>query len=305
MRWIATVALVSLMAASCDGNRRSAPTPTPTPVPTPAPTPTPSVSYLRFSELAGDQQFLTSCAGLRFEGNIIARPATRFGDGFSLSYSANDDTFTVPPNTFGPADLIPGSPPGTRSYSNSRGLFSVFEPVAGGTRLEYARNYTYSFLSSAWVHNYSCIFGVPMAAEDRLPGTAFFYPATAVGGEAYVTAGTHQRHMITNSTASLIVDPTAGTVAVTIQLIGIPGGAGGAPAPVPLGAFYALAPIEPLKPTVFGSFTSADRQIEQSSVGGWFFGPQGKEIAMSFQIAATDPATGLRMSAAGAVFGVR
>jgi hypothetical protein len=302
-----TIALVlaGLGTASCDSGNGpgGAPSPTPSATVAPTPTPTPSISYARYAELTGDQQFKTSCAGIRFEGSPRAQPASRFGDGISLSYAATADTYTVAGvYTFGPSDVVPSTPPVERSYVRGTTLLNITQPVANGTGFEYARGDFVTFLSSAWMNHFWCALGVPMAQEDRLPGVVFAYSATTVSGEGITRPFSNDSYDLAASVASMYVNPFAGTVFVQLDLRGVPRAGGAA---VLLGTFQATATIDATKPSIDGSFTSSDRLIEQSSLGGWFFGPRGKEIGMAFQITATDPATGQARVYAGTMFGIR
>ncbi|MCZ8370512.1 MAG: hypothetical protein O9293_11210 [Porphyrobacter sp.] len=70
-------ASLALALVACGGGDSGTPPPTggggtPTPTPTPTPSPTPTPTYSLFSQLTGDQQFSSACAGTTETGGQFA-----------------------------------------------------------------------------------------------------------------------------------------------------------------------------------------------------------------------------------------
>lgn len=310
---------VLLAVAGCggggSGGGTSAPVVSASPSPAPSPTATATpVAYSKFADLTGDQNFSTACAALQFE-NSSPTPvaATEFGDGLALVYAAGPQTWTVagdflPTLTFGPADVDATAPAPTRAYAKVVDGFTtrltIGVPTPGGTALDYARGLALRAVrpGSTFARQYQCVFGVPTLATD-LPTASVTYARAGVNGSATLVDAQFaiKTYAIAGSTVAVTFDPVAKRVTGTIRLSGILQTANGPSGnAVDLGTYAITAPLSATGRTSFYASTlpSTDRNSQYSSLGGWFFGPQARELGASFEIYSTD-ATGGRLSVLG------
>jgi len=317
-------ALMATTLAACGGGGGTAsapvavvpaaptPTPTPAPAPTPTPTPTPTatpLAYARFADLTGDQRFQTSCAALTLMGEpSTALPATPFGDGFTLSYTAATGGYTVAGDGlnlgFAATDRDAGVALPARAYAQSGSGYArtllLSTPTAAGGTLEYGQAFALHAQGNGSDLIYQCVFGVPTLLTDAPTRSTFSFARAGIGGSAYITVGGITRaYALDSSTATLGLDLTRGEVTVTIHLLGTSQDTGSGAAPVELGTYRSTATIDGVKGSYYGQLVSTDRTTESSHLGGWFFGPQIREGAYSFDIVATDPASGARIAAVG------
>ncbi len=291
----------------------SGPSTAPSPIPaTPTPVPAPSFAvYPRYAELTGNQTFKTACAALNFSSGSppAPQPATGFGDGFTLAYTAGSDSYALTGDglslSYGPAEIDPTAPAGARSYvrtepSGFQQRFSIGQPAPGGVGLDYVRGFSLRAQRFGQTLQYLCVFGVPTLLSDPPSDANVVFSRVAVGGSAYVApvAGGLQSYALINSTAAISVDVARGELRTTIRLIGnLLGPSGPAATTTDLGTYTAVATFDGTSQSYYGPLTSTDRQSQFSFLGGWFFGPQGREAAYAAQVLAVDPATGARVSA--------
>lgn len=309
MRSIMVALAGGVLLAGCGGSSNgggSVVTPTPTPTPSPTPSPTPTPSYSTYAALSGNQSFKTACASLGFTGvPPMSNPATAYGDGLVLDYTAGTESYAISGDgqslSFGPVDRDPAAPASVRAYvSTVDGFtrrFSIGQPSAGGTALDYMRGFQLYAPKNGPAVQYACVFGVPTLAGD-LPTTAFNYGKASVNGVAYGADASGMRTLsLEGSTISVAYDPVARTVATTITLVGTVQTAAGPGATVQLGSYSGTATIDSTKGSYYGPITSSNREGVFAFFGGWFFGPQAREAGFTANIHATDPATGLVISA--------
>ncbi len=320
-RNISILALAAALAA-CGGEGSgggvTAASPTPTPAPTPTPPSPPTFTYSRYTALTGDQNFRTACASVLLSGNPFqARPATAFGNGFALAYTAATDTYGITGDgittNFGPTERDPAAPVGTQRYlrvvNGFTQRFSIGQPTAAGTGLDYTRGFglTAQGLTGTPVQ-YGCIFGVPTVVGDAPAGSNIPFARVSVNGAAYVNqGGALLSYSLTGSTATLAANVTSGTITTTIQLIGVlqtaSGPTGGN---IALGSYTGTGSID----TVVGSFngTLADSVASPTvngTFGGWFFGPQGAEGAYVLTMSGVQPGTSNIMTVTATVAAIR
>ena len=302
------------------------PTPTPTAPPTPAAPPYPTVV-----QLAGDQQFRTSCASLVFNGTPPqAPPVPTFGSGLTLAYAAATQTWTVSadaafqpffgsqPRSYGPADRDPGAPAGVNTWlKTSTGFqerFTLGQPTAAGAIPDYLRGFSLrtpiygETRPGAPALQYSCLYGVPTRLDDP-PRTAAAVTFTRTGfnGVAYAqpTTGGLETYALAGSPVTLTVDLTTYRVSATVKLTGaLVSASGTAAQTTDLGTYTGEVTIDEAG-FYNGLLRSTDRTVQAASFGGWFFGPQGAEAGFNVAIMAQDAGTERRISAIGNAVALR
>jgi hypothetical protein len=322
-------AALALTLVACGGGGDSSPPPTGggggTPAPTPTPTPTPtSVAYTKFADLTGNRQFQAGCAGLRSDGQRI--DAFGFGrfnndEKLSIDYDIPGQSWTVAGQSLNGTGfnwqftqaMIQTNPPANTVYylkNNADGSaerFYVGNQPIGGTTPEYMRgsllNYRISGGPPEWRY---CVFGVPTTLADTRPATTVSY-TTRVSSIGFLgNSSTVAQYDLSESTATISANPTTGEIPVTLQLVGrqfTPTGL--SETRVDFGTYSGTATIN----GTVASFNDAlrdspNRAIQGGNFGGWFFGPQGIEIGMSFSLRANDGA-GNVYTATGTVTGRR
>jgi hypothetical protein len=326
-RWAYAVGAAGLVLAGCGGDGGSSPpisvipggpSPTPTPSSSPTATPTPSASYQTYAQLTGNQSFQTACAALNFSnGNPPApQPATNFGDGLTLAYTAATDSYTISGDglslSYAPAQLDPAAPAGVRGYLRTENgftqRFSIGTPAPGGVALDYVRAFSLRALRNGQTLQYQCVFGVPTRLTDPPDATTVTFTRVGINGAAYVApvGGGLQTYALTASTATLSVNVATGEATTVLRLVGtLQTASGPASTTTELGTFTGVGDFDDTRPSFYGPLTSTDRDSQFSFFGGWFFGPQGREAAFSTQILAVDRTTGARMSVLANVFAAR
>ncbi len=324
MRKFALLSLVALSAcgggSGGGGGSVVTPTPTPTPVPTPAPSPTPSPtptpSYPRFTELTGSQTFRTACAALDLNAAPPApQPATDFGNGFDLSYTAGTETYLLTGDgqslSYGPAQREAPAPSGAVSYTRMADgftqRFTLGIPTTGGTALDYTRGLSLRALRLGRPAQYQCIYGVPTLATD-LPAASVVYARTNLIGTIYAaTTGSAQQVYSTEaSVVTLTLDPATSRMSFTLRLLGtLQTASGPAATATDLGTYTGTGTINAARTSYAGTLTSSDRTVQVGTFGGWLFGPQAREAGMTLSLLALDPASGTRVSLLGNIVGSR
>ncbi|GGD52059.1 hypothetical protein GRI62_05690 [Erythrobacter arachoides] len=315
--------IVTLLAgcavlAGCGGGGGSSDVPGP--VATSSPTPTPGATpYQTFAQQTGNRTYATSCAAgvLKVPGTVVY-PATDFGASLAIAYNAGTQLFAINgPNgvnaNFGPADLDP-APPASSSAAYSRTLADGFRARfiigngagAGGT-LDYVRSAFLAAQTGAGEPlTHYCVLGVPTLITDQPASGSLTFGQIAVSGVALEqVSGGFVTYDIRDSTVSLSANATTGRIAASIRLLGRRVDSGtAAGASTELGTFAGTAALATNATTFSGVLTSTDRTSLQSQIGGWYFGPQGREIGASFTVVAQD-AAGRQLYVLGTVVGNR
>ena len=318
------------LLASCGGGDSSSTPPstggggggggTPTPSPSPSPSPTPT--YQTVAQLTGDQRFATSCAFFNFSRqispNFRADSVFMFAEQAELRFTAGNSTWsfvetaqTNPADqrtfTFGPADLVASPPANTVLYRRAAGAGQLGLALRNGQQsgftTDYLRVVSLTEIASLALPDPDrsdrlCVYGVPMVAADTFPAGTTSYNSINVAGTATLMNSAQRvaTYSLRDSTATFAVNGAAGTVSMTIQLVGREILADGtlAATTTPLPALTAgtgnitNAGTPGLK--VFdGNFTTGGFQELTSGFAGAFFGPQGSEAGFSFR---TKPLTG-------------
>lgn len=303
-----------LVLASCSSNGGSTstsgevtprPTTTPTPSASPTGTPSPSLSYRTYAQLSGDQSFQTACVWASVI-RPLPGPATRFGDGLLLAYTASSQTYGVTRYghnlSFGPTNLDPATA-GAQSYTKVENgftyRFSIATPTAGGVGLDYARSFSLIAPSISVPTQYVCVFGVPTLLTDKPAASTVTFTRTGVTGTAYITPtrGEGRTYSLENSIATMTVDLTTGRATTTVRLIGtLQTASGSATTQAELGTFTGVGDFDETRQTYYGELTSTNRPSQFSYFGGWFFGPQGKEAIYAAEILSNDATIGENMT---------
>lgn len=299
---------MSLAACSGSGGSgtTSAPvvvTPAPAPTPSPTPTPTPSPTYSTYAGLTGNQAFATACAAL--QTNTVPPtilPATHFGDGFAVTYTAATDTYLLVGDSlslsFGPAERDPAAPSGVNTYVRVDGgitsRFTLGVPTASGVALTYTRGFGLFTIKSGAPVQYQCAYGVPTFATD-LPSATFGFTKFALNGTvSQFTGGSTLTYRATNSVVTLSVNTLTHGATGTIALIGNQVLAGGALGPDTSFATYTLTvSIDPATGRYYGTIANAGGTVV-GNIGGSFFGPQAGEALSSLSFA--DDVGGARLT---------
>jgi hypothetical protein len=320
MFWSRRLAFVigCALLASCGGSDSGGSPPAtgggggmPTPTPSPSPTPT----YSTIAQLTGNQQFETGCAFYLFSRavtpNFRADSEIPFGERTQLRFDAGASTWsyvegelTNPSQqtvfTFGPADLAASPPANTTLYRRVTAGRSLELALRNGQQTGFATEYLRTFLQTDIAAvgiadsdrtDRLCVYGVPTVAADTLPTASTPYTSLNVLGIAtIVTGGLRQRTFsLTDSTATLSVNGQAGTVAMSIQLVGREILSDGSLAttttalPALTGGTGTIANAGTPSIKVYsGNFNTGGVGLLSSQFAGAFFGPQGREAGFSF-----------------------
>ncbi|MES2336485.1 MAG: hypothetical protein V4537_00115 [Pseudomonadota bacterium] len=326
MRSLALMSLVSLgMLTACGGGGNGGgggsvvtPAPTPTPAPSPSPSPSPTPTYARFVELTGNQNFRTACGALDLNAAPPApQPATDFGNGFDLSYTAGSENYLLTGDgqslSYGPAQRDPASPSPTGSVSYTRVADGFTQrltlgiPTTGGVALDYTRGLSLRALRLGRPAQYQCIYGVPTLATD-LPAASVVYARTSLIGTIYAatTGGAQQVYSTEASVVGFTLDPVTSRVTFTLRLLGtLQTASGPATTTTDLGTYTGTGTINAARTSYSGTLTSADRTVQFGTFGGWVFGPQAREAGLTLTLLALEPVSGTRVSVLGNIVATR
>lgn len=321
-RFLCAAAALSTLAACGGGGTSVGLTPvvsgtTPTPSPS-TPTQTPStVSYQTFAALTGNQNFRTACASYLLAGvPPVANPATAFGNGLALSYTAATDAYAISGDglslSFGPSDVDAAVLAPAKGYikvdAGFTQRFIIGRPAPAAATLDYVRTIFLATQRGAGPTNYQCVFGVPTLTTDvpSMSSVAFTKVGLSGASSSYrldttTSPASLTTYSLENSTATLSVDLTTGAVRSVIHLLGTVRSAAGAGATnVELGTYTGTGTINTTTGSYSGQFTDASGNSLFAYFGGWFFGPQGREAGFAFNIVKQD-ANGSQTSAVGTV----
>ena len=299
------------------GGSLPTPSPMPSPAPTPVPAPTPAPSYLKYSELTGNQILQTACASVPLAptGSTLLFQAQGFGSGPPLNYTSSTQSYLINEygfnSTFGPSDIDPAAP-GPNYYRKTVGTttetFSIIQSTSGGTAFDYVRHYSLTGLVGTQLQRNYCVFGVPTVATDVPTGTNLTFSKVVISGIAYIKrpSGAIESYSLSGSTATLAFNMTNGNVLSNLALSGTRLIAGST-AVVPFGNFRTIQAfdIEPAQSKFAGRMEGTDRVATNSYYGGSFFGPQGAEAAYAFGLTTSDPATSAQIVVIGTVRATR
>ncbi len=251
----------------------------------------------QLSDLVGDQRYASVCTAFTPQasgGLPVSIAAGSFSRQGSLILAGQTYTFTAANDvrqSFAQADR-------DASFSAVNGLlFTKPSRTSGRDQLAIERlypsqielDYTRSvFFDSEGATdsigkvrtNAFCATGVPTNAADFPTGAAVTYTRSIVAGRAFDVrgGGARQYDLIGPSNATLVVDPTTGRFTSTLRIIGVPTG-GTTGANVDFGTFNLQGTIDITASALAGQATESGPLV---LVRGGFFGPQGKEVGITF-----------------------
>lgn len=292
---------LALAATACGGGGEVASTPPPPPPAT--------FTYTKLADMSGNRTFQT--AGVTYDPSTTGftnASAQAFGSGVQVAYNAAADSYTLTaPSgttaTFGPAQLTqPQQAPNVLQYvvrNDSNTVTDVLNLIvpqtASGVPLSYTLIGTWGTKLETGTPTYRvAVGGAPTLAGD-MPKTGSASYAATVGGAARENG---QGYLLSpNSTATFTANFGNGTVATTINLVGVQG----SNAPLTFGSASATGTIASDGPGFTGTFsgTAYNSQSLSGQLSGAFFGPQALEMGYAYTLSAGD------FSAVGSVTGVK
>ena len=293
----ASALTMALVLAACGGGDGSTPTPTPTPTPTatasPTPTPTPApVSYTEFDDLTDPITFQSACATQSRGPNVpFFTLSTEFGDGLTFESTPAEKKYVVKGQqidlTF-TADLITNEDAAGRSYQlDNPGtpphFLSVYSPAVGATGTKYARfAYVGTNISDTERTLNRCVIGVTTELEDQLPNGFLKYEQLfGVSSISVVDVnGGVEYYRTATSTYFFRADPSTGEIQFKVTLRGESVSDGTERF---FGSFTGTTTIDGTEKNFSGKIVNGANELV-GNFGGWFFGPQGEEMAMAWSL---------------------
>ena len=248
-----------------------------------ASTPAPTYSTLQqMVAQGGNRKFSTSGIQADVSNAVPAYANNTYGSGVTVAYTASSDSYTLTaPNgtvqAFLPSDIT--STPGSSAvaYVKSAGanfdLFAIAPASVNGVTLSYTLFGTWLHATGSATTIWLTAGGVPTQAND-MPrnGTASY--STTVTGNAQMLANPAAGYTLdANSTATFSANFSAGTVATSLNLVGVPTSGGGATSS--FGTFNGTGTIASSGPGFSGTFTGP----VAGTFSGNFNGPQAAEMA--------------------------
>ncbi|WP_369027207.1 hypothetical protein [Qipengyuania sp. RANM35] len=311
----ASTLALALALCACGGGDGSSPPPTGgggsssgggTPTPTPSP-----VTYNKFADLMGQQAFASTCGGEEiFNGQTFTNGATGFGEGIAINSDRSGPSYDItvqqmgfnPPFSlsFTQADRDPAAPAGTERYkktdaSGNTQRFGVSVVTIAGVAQDYVRLATLSSPTGVGFVSIGCAFGVPTVLSDVPSATKSYSKAVATGILRLVenagTLGMGPVHTYSTSptTMTATANPANGQISFTLNLKGQEVVAGTVSDTVTdLGTYTGSTTIDGSKQS-FSGIVSTSGGLVVGNFGGWFFGPQGATMAVSFKMTERRP----------------
>lgn len=306
MRIVTTFGVVIVMGllSACGGDDSSPPTGGGTAPPPPPPPPL--VSYTKFADLTGVQNFQTTCAGFEsFGGQESTLGGYPFGNTVSIQSNRTGPTYDVAVENIGfdgfralsftQANRDPASTPASERYSFVDGSgrtqrLSVFVPRVNETDLEYTRIASLFSPSDNGSINLICALGVPTILSDT-PSASVNYVASTnaailrvVQNASTSGAGPVAQYSATPTLATGFGDPATGEVRFTIDLKGyeIVGGTR-SDVVTDIGQYSGATTIDGSETSFSGLVVNSENAVV-GNFGGWYFGPQGRTMAVSYSV---------------------
>ncbi|MBX7540242.1 hypothetical protein [Qipengyuania sphaerica] len=308
MKTITSFGLVVALGllSACGGGDSSGPsTGGPTPAPPPPPPPPPAATYVKFADLTGVQNFQTTCAGEESYsgqpvplggfpfGNTVAIQSDRSGPSYDITV-ANIGFAGERSLSFTPENLESSSTATSQRYSFVDGTgrtqrYSIFVPRVSDTDLEYTRLASLFSPSDTGFINLICALGVPTVLTD-VPASSvnFVTSSTAAILRIVQNAGSGGGPTVQYSAVPTIAegfgDPATGTVRFSIDLKGYEF-VGGMRSDVvtDIGRYTGETTIDGSETNFSGLVVNAENVVV-GEFGGWYFGPQGRTMAVSYTV---------------------
>ena len=271
----------------------------------PPPPPPPTASYTKFADLTGVQDFQTTCAGLElYNGQEYTLGGFPFGNTVAIQSDRSGPSYAVTVDNIGfdgarslnfnPADLDASSTETNQRYlvvddTGRTQRFSVSVPRVGETSLEYTRLASLFSPSENGFVNLICAFGVPTVTSD-VPSSSVNYVASSTAAILRVVqnasggGGSVAQYSAVPTVAEGFADPATGNIRFTIDLKGYEF-VGGTRSDVvtDIGTYSGETTIDGSE-TSFSDLVVNSDNVVVGNFGGWFFGPQGRTMAVSFSI---------------------
>ena len=269
--------------------------------PTPSPTPTP-VSYTKFADLTGTQTFQSTCGGKEvYYGDDFIFGGTAFGEGIAITSnrSVPDYGIAIPQFVynqpfdvaFTQADRDASSTETVERYTKvdeagRRQRFNIARVSINSVELDYVRQTSFMAVRETGFLDIRCAIGVPTELSDIPATTKTYGNAFATGvlerveNAGITNSGPFHVYSTSPTTATATANPATGLIEITVNLKGRES----ANDPVEdLGTYTARTTIDGSKQSFMDVATNADNVVV-GNFGGWFFGPQGVTMAVSFGI---------------------
>lgn len=268
-----------------------APTPSPTPTPTPSPTPTPASSgYTPIAQLTGSGTLLAASTGYALSNDVFAFGVGGFGEGLPLGYNIPAQSYLINNGpaqnfTFGPANLIPGSPAGTLRYRLASGV-ELAVIVPNGNVEQYVRFYDYIVPGSVVTNRIFGLAGIPTRSNDIPNQGTVAYRLGRLYGSAFVgRPGNRVQYDLSPSQVGLTIDFGARRITTQIDLIGTPVSGG---ANTSLGRIQLVATFDGV--IISSSITQTNFTVPAMPqvAAGVLFGPQGQEAGFALAYATSN-----------------
>jgi hypothetical protein len=253
------------------------------------------------------QSFGGVCSGIRDRGSLSGGLFPEFGSTFGEAVTINSDrsgpSYRLRSVAQGLDDLFDltfdqsnrDATPNTERYTKlgANGFtdrFSVFIPNSGGTPLDYLRIGTITTRPGTNTLTYFCAFGVPTIVTDVPASTVTYRNAGIIGNLSLIEndgAGTRSNYVMTPTLTTVQANPANGRITFNLMLTGrLVTGSTVSDTDTPFGSFMGEATVNTnggYSATLFDGSGAAT-----GSFAGGFFGPQGREGALTFSILRTD-----------------
>ena len=267
------------MLSACGGD---SPPPTNAGAPTPTPAETPSPTYAKLAELSGDWSYLglgCSKPGSRFKILGLANPSEAT---IQIDYDSGRDQFRIWGDgynkTFGTSDLEDSSA-NYRRYSRltSTGFegLSLFLPVANADLTKVAEYSAFFDFTTSDGQMYGCPFGEQTRQGD-LPRTNISYETLRTAGVSTIPGG--GTFLINGSKISVMFDSAAKTVTVDLDVTVFDASR----REVSVGKYSGTFSVDQTTGQFSGRPTGTGLVSTDAEISGAMFGPQGKEMIVTF-----------------------
>jgi hypothetical protein len=262
---------------------------------------------MTFAQLTGMQNFGGVCGGIRDRGSVsgglFSEFASTFGDTVTIASDRTGPSYRLCSVSQSPDDVFDLSfdqsnrdtTPNTERYTRvgANGFtdrFSVFIPTSGGTPLDYLRIGTITTRPGSNTLTNFCAFGVPTIVTDVPASTVTYRNAGIIGNLSLIEndgAGARSNYVMTPTLTVVQANPATGRITFNLTLNGrLVTGSTVSDTDTQFGSFMGEATVEAdggYSATLFDGSNTAT-----GNFAGGFFGPQGREGALTFSIMRTD-----------------
>lgn len=269
------------------------------------PPPPAAMTYTKFADLTGVQNFQTACAGQEiYNGQDYNLGGYPFGDTVRIRSDRSGPTYDVEVANIGfqggrslnftQAHLDPSSTATSERYNyddfdGRTQRLTISVPRVNDAELEYVRIAAISSPGPSGFDFLLCAFGVPTDLKD-IPSSSVNYVSSSTAAIlrlreiGYLSSSPVKQYSAVNTTATGFGDPATGVVRFSIDLKGneINGGTT-SEVVTNLGSYSGETSIDGTETSFSGVVVNADNVVV-GDFGGWYFGPQGRTMAVSYSI---------------------